>query len=278
MASRVDVDGGSGLALREDRAPHHPLLELRPRRLAADLADDAGPDAGAPSPLLHLGTDLRRKVFDAPLVVGGILVLLDVVPAAHHHVHPGTLGDFAELLRSRAQAAVGQLHDRAAPRIAHRLHFLHHHFGHVEHVAWCMLELPVVDGPHVLERDGAPVAAAGLQVRGTDVAYEVLVHQGGPEGVRVDRTAHCLHLAADGVALHRRSLLSGSPEFGSHALPPERFSPSRVGNCQHHARYRSGRVHERPLVVRRGRMRKRPGRPAGAPGWRRRVHESQSAP
>ena len=50
MPARMDVDGQPRLLLRQNRPPHHPLLERRPRRLAADLPDDARAHAGAHAP------------------------------------------------------------------------------------------------------------------------------------------------------------------------------------------------------------------------------------
>src|SRR5690606_29062166 len=106
----------AGFALRDQGAFQHAALERGPGVLAADLADDARADRGAPGALLHLRDHLLREAVHAALVVAWVLVFLDVVAAAHDDVAAGRLADADEALRVGVEAADREFDDRVAAR------------------------------------------------------------------------------------------------------------------------------------------------------------------
>src|SRR5260370_35387123 len=83
VAAGMDIERGPGLALRDQGAAHDAPFERRPRRLTADLADDAGTDVGTPGAVAHLADHLAGAIVDRALGVARILILLDVEAAAH---------------------------------------------------------------------------------------------------------------------------------------------------------------------------------------------------
>ncbi len=143
----MDVERGAGFLLRDQGAAHDALLERGPRRLAADLADDAGAHIGAPGAVAHLSNHLRGEVVDAALGVARILVLLDVIAAAHDDVGAAARRDLGETGRIRLQAAAGQLDDRAAARRHHLLDLVDGDVDEVETVFRRVPDLAVIDRP-----------------------------------------------------------------------------------------------------------------------------------
>ena len=67
----VHVDRGAGLGLGHERGPHDLPFLVGPRGLAADLADDARADAGAPRAVPHRGDDLGGEVVHAARALPG---------------------------------------------------------------------------------------------------------------------------------------------------------------------------------------------------------------
>src|SRR5260221_5463466 len=96
VAAGMDIERGACLALRDKGAAHDAFLERGPRRLAADLADDAGTDVGAPGTVTHLADHLAGEIVDSALGVARILILLDVVAAAHDDVGAGARRDLGK--------------------------------------------------------------------------------------------------------------------------------------------------------------------------------------
>ena len=114
MPRRMDSEGAASLLLGDHGAGQDTLLEIGPGPLTPDLTDDAGADVGAPSALLHLIDHLLGEAVDAAVVIGRVLVIVDVVAAAHDDVSAGFTRDLGEPLGIRLQAADRQFHDGLA--------------------------------------------------------------------------------------------------------------------------------------------------------------------
>ena len=106
----MDGERATGFLLGDHGAGENALLEIGPWPLASDLADDAGADLGAPRALLHLVDHFLGKAVDAAVVIGRVLVVMDVVAAAHDDVSAGLARDLGQSLRIGLQAADRQFH------------------------------------------------------------------------------------------------------------------------------------------------------------------------
>ena len=95
----MDVDRRTGLLCCDECRLHHPLLGIGPGRLAADLADHAGAHVGAPGTVEDLADHLGGEIVDRAAVIPGILVVVDVVAAAHDQVHAGAGSDALQPFR-----------------------------------------------------------------------------------------------------------------------------------------------------------------------------------
>src|SRR6266851_1096718 len=167
VAAGMDIERGTGLALRDQGAAHDAFFERRPRRLAADLADDAGTDVGAPGAVAHLADHLAGEIVDGALGVARILVLLDIVAAAHHDIGAGARRYFGKTGRIGLQAAAGQLDHRSTAGGDHSADLVDGDIELIEPVFRAMLDLAVVDRPDGLERDlrlGLVAAGDGRRV------------------------------------------------------------------------------------------------------------------
>src|SRR5262249_29625984 len=104
VATGVDHEGGAGLALGDHGRPHDLLLVVRPRPGAADLADEAGADAGIAHAGGDVGDDLAGQVVHrAPVHVRGVGGR-HVVAGPHHDVESGGAGDAGQGQRVAGEA------------------------------------------------------------------------------------------------------------------------------------------------------------------------------
>src|SRR6266545_2624757 len=215
MAAGMDVDRRPRLARGDEGSLHHLLLGGRPRRGAADLADHAGAHVGAPGAVQDLAHDLLGEVVDAAAVVPGVLVIVDVVAAAHDQVHAGAGRDAPEPFGLRREAAAGQLDDGVAALVFHHRHLAGSDVLEVEHVlaAGALQPAAVVHLPDVLERDLGPEIVVRARAGRPDVAQDVLVHQRAAERLGRDRTENGLDPALKFVARHCGSSLAAVMTF-----------------------------------------------------------------
>src|SRR4029077_13042699 len=100
----------------------------------ADLADHAGLHVGAPGAVQDLADHLLGEAVDVTAVVPGVLVVVDVVAAAHDQVHAGAGGDAAQAGRIGRQAAAGQLDDGVTALVLHHRNLAGGDVLEVEHV------------------------------------------------------------------------------------------------------------------------------------------------
>ena len=105
IAAGMDVDRRSRLCRGDQRGLHHALFGVGPRRRAADLADHAGAHVGAPGADQDLADHLGGEVVDRAIVIARVLVVVDVVAAAHDQVHAGAGGDALQAVGVGRQAA-----------------------------------------------------------------------------------------------------------------------------------------------------------------------------
>jgi hypothetical protein len=124
-AGCVRADGQAGQPVRAGRGAERPLLGSRDvMPVRADLADDAGPDAGVAHPLGDVPHDLSGDRVDAgPVEPGTVQVRIPVVPAAHHDRDAGCHGDPPQRVRIPADLVDGEVHQRAAARRPKRAEF-----------------------------------------------------------------------------------------------------------------------------------------------------------
>ncbi len=179
VAAGMDVDGGSRLAGGDQRRLHHALLGVGPRRRAADLADHAGTHVGAPGAVQDLADHLAGKILDRAAVVLRILVVVDVVAAAHDQVHAGAGGDPPEAVGIGREAAAGQLDDGVAALVLHHRHFAGGDVLEIEHVfaAGALQPAAIIDLPDILQGDLGAEIVVGARAGRTDVTQYVFVHQ-----------------------------------------------------------------------------------------------------
>ena len=200
IAAGMDVDRRAGLRRRDEGCSHHALLGVGPRCAAADLADHAGAHVGAPGAGQDLADHFLREVVDRSAVVLRVLVVVDVVAAAHDQMHAGALGDAAQALGIGREAAAGQLDDRVAAVVLHHLDLAGRDVLEVEHVlaAGPLDAAAIVELPDVLQGDlGAEIVVRSRRRR-ADVAKHVLVHQRAAELSGLDRAEDGLDLALPG--------------------------------------------------------------------------------
>ena len=93
VAAGMDVDRRTCLGRGDQGRLHDALLGRGPRRGAADLADHAGAHLGVPGAMQDLADHLAGEILDRAPVVARILVVVDVVAAAHDQVHSRAGGD-----------------------------------------------------------------------------------------------------------------------------------------------------------------------------------------
>src|SRR4029079_13673459 len=140
---------------RDQGRLHHALLGGGPRRAAADLADHAGAHLRVPGAAQDLADHLAGKILDRARMVPGILVVIDVVAAAHDEVHARALGDALETPGVGRQPAAGQLDDGVAAVMLHHADLAGGDVLEIEHVfaAGPLDAAAVVELPDVVERD-----------------------------------------------------------------------------------------------------------------------------
>ena len=197
IAARMDIDRSARLARGNEGRLHHPLLGRGPRRGAADLTDHARAHVGAPGAAQDLAHHLLGEVLDRARMVPGVLVVVDVVAAAHDHVRAGPFSDALKPVGIGRQPATGQLDDGVAAIVLHHADLSRSDILEVEHVlaADALDAAAVVQLPDILQRDLGPEIVVGPRLWRADVAQNVLVHQGAAEPLRLDRTEDGLDLA-----------------------------------------------------------------------------------
>src|SRR5262249_43834998 len=142
----------------DQRRLHHALLEVRPWRLATDLADHAGAHVGAPGAVQDLADHLVGEVVDLAIVIARVLVVVDVVAAAHDEMHAGALGDALEAVRVGRETAAGQLDNGVAAVVLHHLDLAGGDVLEIEQIlaAGPLEATAVIDLPGILQRDLRP--------------------------------------------------------------------------------------------------------------------------
>jgi hypothetical protein len=118
-APRMHVDGCAGLSLRNERTMQQAFLKLRPRNLTTDLTDYARADARPPCTFQDLRDYFAGEAVQRTGFVRRVLVLVNIMSAAHYNSCTSTLSDLNETLGVRLEPAAGQFDDCSPASLHH---------------------------------------------------------------------------------------------------------------------------------------------------------------
>ena len=192
----MDVDGGAGLPLGGGGGLEHLALERSERPHAADLADDAGPDVGAPATLGDLTDDFAGQPVHRPLLHLVRDVLVHVVAGALDDGHPRCFRQAAQSLRIGFETEVAEVDDGRAAGFAESDQLGESYGMVVVRLVAVIAGGVAVDLPDVIQGDGdggrARRLGLGAHLGAGHVPQDMLVHQRGTQIFRLDRAAHGL--------------------------------------------------------------------------------------
>ena len=142
-------------------------------------------------------------------MVPRVLVVVDVVAAAHDQVHAGAGGDALQAAGIGRETAAGQLDDGIAAVVFHHADLARRDVLEIKHVlaAGATEARAIVELPDILQRDLRAEIVLGARAGRTDVAQDMLVHQRPPQSGGLDRAEHGLDFAGEFLARHRRARL-----------------------------------------------------------------------
>ncbi len=186
----MDVDRRARLARGDERRLHHaasrwsvhgawqPISPIMPARTSVPQA----PSQDLPD---HLG----GEIVDRAAVVLRVLVVVDVVAAAHDQVHAGAGGDALQASGSGERPPQVSSTMASPPSCFIIATSRRGDVLEVEHVlaAGALQPAAVVHLPDILERDLGAEIVVGARAGRADVAQHVLVHQRAAQRLRLDR-------------------------------------------------------------------------------------------